>query len=228
MVNHSFLQICSKHLFSTIELHDEPDPTRKKYTTLINGFVKLLKKQTRCHRVDHIRKLTYRIGLGARCLQTIFIIFRPALTHPKFPPNNSSNSIVSQSPLNICMKRTWNTLEFSLTSALLHLMHLPTINHIEISFIPLSSDLTSSDNLHRVNISHLFDTEGEAGSVSRWTEYCRMPSWLKNSIYQLIVFAVWWDFFPPVQHFKGPWFDSQVSFFGVFRGLRGIGSDGGT
>ena len=28
--------------------------------------------------------------------------------------------------------------------------------------------------------------------------YCRMPSFLKNSIYQLILFAVWWDFFPPV------------------------------
>ena len=84
LVNHSFLQIYSKHLFATVELHDEPDPTRKKYTTLINGFVKLLKKQTRCRRVGHIRKLTYRIGLGARCLQTIFIIFRrsTACSHP--------------------------------------------------------------------------------------------------------------------------------------------------
>ena len=40
------------------------------------------------------------------------------------------------------MKKEWNTLDFSLTSALLHLMHLPTINHIEISFIPLASNLS--------------------------------------------------------------------------------------
>jgi hypothetical protein len=53
----------------------------------------------------------------------------------------------------------WNRLNPSITSALLHLMHLPTINHIDLSLInnfPLSS-LTSSVNLHRLNI---FDLSG--------------------------------------------------------------------
>jgi hypothetical protein len=53
----------------------------------------------------------------------------------------------------------WNTLDSSLTSALLHLMHLPTVNHIDLSFInnfPLSS-LTSFVNLHRLDISHLIN-----------------------------------------------------------------------
>jgi hypothetical protein len=51
----------------------------------------------------------------------------------------------------------WNTLDCSLTSAFLHFMHLPTINHISLSFIynfPLSS-LTSSVNLHRLDIFDL-------------------------------------------------------------------------
>jgi hypothetical protein len=44
-----------------------------------------------------------------------------------------------------------------MTSTFLHLMHLPTINHIDLSFIsnfPLSS-LTPSVNLHRLDISYL-------------------------------------------------------------------------
>ena len=48
----------------------------------------------------------------------------------------------------------WNKLNSSLTSALLHLMHLPTINHIDLSFIqnfPLSS-LTPCVDLHRLDI----------------------------------------------------------------------------
>ena len=50
--------------------------------------------------------------------------------------------------------RDWNTLDSSLASAFLHLMHLPTINHIDLSFIqnfPLPS-LTLSVNLHRLDI----------------------------------------------------------------------------
>ena len=52
----------------------------------------------------------------------------------------------------------WNALDSSLTSAFLHLMHLPTINHIDLSYIqnfPLSS-FTPSANLHRLDISHLY------------------------------------------------------------------------
>ena len=51
----------------------------------------------------------------------------------------------------------WNALDCSLTSAFLYLMHLPTINHIDLSYIqnfPLSS-LTPSVNLHRLDILYL-------------------------------------------------------------------------
>ena len=51
----------------------------------------------------------------------------------------------------------WNTLNASLTSAFIHLMSLPTINHIDLSNIgefPLSS-LTSSVNLLRLDISNV-------------------------------------------------------------------------
>ena len=33
---------------------------------------------------------------------------------------------------------------------------------------------------------------------------------------------------PQCTHVEGTWFDGLISFFGVFKGLRGIGSDGGT
>ena len=55
------------------------------------------------------------------------------------------------------LKVDWDTLDSSLTSAFLHLMHLPTINHIDLSSIqnfPLSS-LPSSANLHRLDICTL-------------------------------------------------------------------------
>ena len=54
VVSPSFLQICSKHRFATVELH-EPDP--RNYATSINGFVKLLKSRPDSYFVKHIRKL---------------------------------------------------------------------------------------------------------------------------------------------------------------------------
>ena len=59
----------------------------------------------------------------------------------------------------------WNQLNSSLTPAFLHLMRLPTINHLDLSFImnfPLSS-LISSVNLRRLDISDLshFDPHGK-------------------------------------------------------------------
>ena len=51
----------------------------------------------------------------------------------------------------------WNTLDSSLTSALLYLMHLPSVNHIDLSFtqnFPLSS-LLPSVNLLRLDIFYL-------------------------------------------------------------------------
>ena len=55
VVNHSFLQICSKNWFAILEL-PESDP--RNCTTSINGFVKLLKSRPDSGVVKHIRKLT--------------------------------------------------------------------------------------------------------------------------------------------------------------------------
>ena len=63
----------------------------------------------------------------------------------------------------------WNGLDSSLTSAFLHLMHLPTINHIDLSYIesfPLSS-LTPSVNLHRLDISYLTRSDPPDEDVSQ-------------------------------------------------------------
>ena len=49
LVSHSFLQICSKHLFAVIELDDACLSSKR-------GFVKLLKSRPEV--VEYIRKLT--------------------------------------------------------------------------------------------------------------------------------------------------------------------------
>ena len=53
LVSHSFLQICSKHLFATIELDDAANSSKR-------GFVKLLKSRPEV--VKYIRKLKYMFG----------------------------------------------------------------------------------------------------------------------------------------------------------------------
>ena len=157
LVSHSFLQICNKHLFATIELHDAvPNchiPSSKR------GFIKLL--QSRPDVVKYIRKLTYRVG--SRPSEFPFWCIRP------IPDNNDDhllspilpNFLRTISRLNcltiVGSEANWNTLDSSLTSAFLHLMHLPTVNHIDLSYIqnfPLSS-LTPIVNLHRLDIFYL-------------------------------------------------------------------------
>ena len=102
----------------------------------------------------------YRIGFGAdfcKCYPSYsndYDLLSPIL------PNSLRTipQLTCQSPLN--MRLHW-TLPWH------HLMHLPTIDYIKISFIrnfPLSG-LTSSDNLHWLNISHLFDAGRENGSL---------------------------------------------------------------
>ena len=143
LVSQSFLQICSKHLFATVILHDA-NPNYHLASTK-KGFAKLLK--TRLDVVKYIRKFTYYVAYNtiedhqlSSILLNIFPIFS-CLTHLAI----------------IDSYQDWNTLNSPLTSAFLHLMHLPTINRIEISNIqnfPLSS-LTLSINLHRLDIAHL-------------------------------------------------------------------------
>jgi hypothetical protein len=144
LVSHSFLQICSKHLFATVELHDAVQECH--IASSKRGFVKLL--ESRPDAVKYIRKLTYKV----------------TPTYPSFDNDDHQLSPILPSFLRtisrlncLAIKASrfdWNTLDSSLTSALLHLMHLPTINHIDLSLIknfPISS-LTLSVNLHRLDI----------------------------------------------------------------------------
>ena len=140
LVSHYFLEICSKHLFATVKLRGAVPvyniPSSKK------GFVKLLK--SRPDVVKYIRKLTYKVS---RNDDEDVNLLPPILFLPTFSRLNCL-SITSHS------LRKWNKLDSSLTSAFLHLMHLPTINHIDLLLIrdfPLSC-LTQSVNLLRLDL----------------------------------------------------------------------------
>ena len=157
LVSHSFLQICIKHLFATVELHDA-DP-KNHLASSKKGFVKLLK--SRPNVVNYIRKLTYKVSDCSNdddhLLSSILSNFLPTISRLNCLAINGSG-------------RYWDTLDSSMISAFLHLMRLPTINHIDLSFItnfPLSS-LTLSVNLLRLDILHMmqwadFDQHGEDG-----------------------------------------------------------------
>ena len=157
LVSHSFLHICSKHLFATVDLHDN-DLTCQCHIASKKRFVKLL--ESRPDVVKYIRKLTYTIE------------YDHVRSPPISPLLNFDNDDNLLSPILPNFLRTiprlkylkidasllnWNVLNPSLTSAFLHLMHLPTINHIDLSFIynfPLSS-LTPCVNLLRLDICQL-------------------------------------------------------------------------
>ena len=141
LVSHSFLQLCSKHLFATVELHNA-FPSHHLASSK-KGFAKLLK--SRPDVVKHIRKLTYILSHNInddRLLLPILLNFLP--TYSRL----NCLTIISDHLQN------WNILDSSLVSTFLRLMHLPTVNHIDLSYIknfPLSS-LTPSVNLHRLDI----------------------------------------------------------------------------
>ena len=140
LVSHSFHQICSKHLFATVELHD--DVCQDRISPSMNGFVKLLR--SRPNVVKYIRKFTYSFQL----------LGQSPYYDPSFIDDNHlllsilPNLLRTISHLN-CFKITsqfqvdWNDLDSSLTSAFLYLMHLPTIDHIDLSLILDSHCLVS-------------------------------------------------------------------------------------
>jgi hypothetical protein len=141
LVSHSFLQICSKHLYSFVELHDA-NP-RGGVASSKKGFVKLL--ESRRDVVKYIRTLNYFVGYEDYDRQL-----------PPILPN-LLRTIPRLNFLTIKAYRDWNTLDSSLKSALLHLMHLPTVNRIHLLSIqnfPLSS-LAPSVNLLQLVILHM-------------------------------------------------------------------------
>ena len=148
LVSHSFLQICSKHLFATIELHDALPMYH--LASSKRGFLKLL--QNRPSVVKYIRKLTYREEYKNSNLSEddrILFPFLPDLLRT-IPRLNCLIITASRS-------LKWDSMDPSLTSAFLHLMHLPTINHIDLSYIrnfPMSG-LIPCVNLHRLNLTYV-------------------------------------------------------------------------
>jgi hypothetical protein len=145
LVSNSFLHICRKHLFATVELHDAFPGFH--IASSKKEFLKLL--ESRPHIVEYIRKLTYKVGNNVNSPKNDYRLL-PILRTTTIPHLNCLTITASH--------LDWNELDSSLTSAFLHLMHLPTINHIDLSSIvnfPLSS-LTPSVNLHRLDIFWLF------------------------------------------------------------------------
>ena len=142
LVSHSFHQICSKHLFATVDLHDKNSDS---VASSKKGFVKLVK--IRPNVINYIRKLMYKVDHNHHddhLLSPILSNFHPTISRLNCLAIDASYL-------------AWNTLDSSLTSAFVHLMSLPTVNHINLSkigYFPLSS-LTSSVNLLRLDISYV-------------------------------------------------------------------------
>ena len=158
LVSHSFHHICIKHLFANVELHDADQDYH--LASSKKGFVKLLKSRPDVSK--YIRKLTYKVGYKDDRPRSF--IFPPP--HPRNGEDDLLSPILPNllrtiSRLN-CLKiygakLDWELLDSSLTSAFLYLMHLPTINHIDLSFIqgfPLSS-FNPSANLHRLDMFYM-------------------------------------------------------------------------
>jgi hypothetical protein len=160
LVSHSFNQICTKHLFATVNLYDEI-PMRQASSK--KAFVKLLTRRPDV--VKYIRKLTYKVECGGRfqssSLSSTYprFVYDDHLLSPVLPNFLRTISFLNCLTITASKLVDYNTVDSSLTSALLHLMHLPTINHIDLSSIenfPLYSLIASKCvNLRRLDISYL-------------------------------------------------------------------------
>ena len=204
LVSHSFHQICSKHLFATVELHSALPGLN--IASSKKGFVKLL--NSRPDVVRYIRKLTYKLeSHGDREVVCDDDDREEDCDEDESPPSFDNeddllspmlpNFLRTISFLNCFIIDTsngshssdWNRLNSSLTSAFLHLMHLPTIKHIDLSFIsefPLSS-LTSSVNLRRLDISRVkhFSTYGKDEILQSLPKICEFHT--SGSLYSTTI-----------------------------------------
>ena len=164
LVSHSFNQICSRLIFATVDLYDDIPMQR---ASSKRGFVKLLERRPEV--VKYIRKLTYKMesdgSSDGRVQSTPFSSTYPCIDYddyilsPVLPNFLRTISFLNCLTITATRLMNWNTVNSSLISALLHLMHLPTIYHIDLSSIdsfPLSSLTTSRFvNLHRLDIVSL-------------------------------------------------------------------------
>ena len=141
LVSHSFHQLCCKRLFATVGIHSPHPNLKSRGVFSKKSFVNLLK--SRPDVVKYIRKLTYEVSDydDDHLLSPILPNFLRTISH-------LNCLTIDGSWVN------WHGMDSSLTSAFFYLMHLPTMNHIDLSYItdfPLSS-LTPSVNLLRLDI----------------------------------------------------------------------------
>ena len=143
LVSHSFLQICRIHLFATVKLPN----TVPSLTSPKRQFTRLLRNNSDI--VGYIRELTFQASVYE---DNEDLPLSPILSNCFLPTVSRLNCLkISAEYLD------WLKMEPCLTSAFLHLMHLPTINHIDLSNIrnfPLSN-LTLSVNLLRLDMHYL-------------------------------------------------------------------------
>ena len=114
LVSHSFHQICSKHLFATMELHDVGQNHR--IASSLKGFVKLL--GSRPDIAKYIRKLTYICNNMFRFSPPSPSLFEDddRLLSSSLP--NLLRTIPHLNCLTIIASQfDWNTIDSSLTSA---------------------------------------------------------------------------------------------------------------
>ena len=180
LVSHSLHQICSKHLFATVELYDlDVNAQNYRAASSKRGFAELLRSRPEV--VKYIRKLTYY-----SCSD--ISMFQPLSTCSILDDIRPLSSILPNLLRTIprlnyikisALSQDWNTMDSSLTSAFLYLMHLPTINHIDLSYIknfPLSCFTSSpSPNLHRLDIFSLRCSNREDGPLEIVLQSEMMP-----------------------------------------------------
>jgi hypothetical protein len=174
LVSHSFNQICSKHLFATVDLYSVFLKSSRQASSK-KGFVKLLKRRPDI--VKHIRKLIYRVDCDDRFPSSSFyesstypcLDYDDNLLSPVLPNLLRTISFLRCLTITASKMVNWNTMDSSLTSAFLHLLHLPTINHIDLSSIeniPLSSLIASECvNLRRLDMHYLRLEDGDSPDI---------------------------------------------------------------
>ena len=127
----------------------------------------------------------YRIGFNADfCKRYHHIPTTTTCSHPSFqiPSEQFLYSLVLQSPLNMRLHWTLPWHQRCFTSCIF----LPfTASKSHVSEMSHCLVLTSSDNLHRLNISHLFDAGREDGSLeivqSERNSVVFTPPWWRRS-----------------------------------------------
>jgi hypothetical protein len=129
LVSRAFLHLSRKHIFATVKIN----PLRVGTSSSINKFVHLIERNPEIG--EYVRKLNYRIA-----------------THDHIPRTlGKLTKLKSLSIWNNAGKFAWRT-DWPMRSALLLLMQLPTLSHLELRWI---TNFPVSDLIHSSSLKHL-------------------------------------------------------------------------